>query len=69
MIPRLVLALAALLLPPLSLVFGPSWPSRVLPAAVAAAGAAVLFFLWTGPGLLLWLAAGIGAAAAVLRKR
>ncbi|MCW2247464.1 hypothetical protein M2352_003098 [Azospirillum fermentarium] len=69
MIPRLVLALVALLLPPLSLVFASAWPGRIVPAVAAAAGAAVLFFVWTGPGLLLWLAAGIIAAVTVLRKR
>lgn len=66
---RILPALAALLLPPLSLVLARSGVGRILPAITGVIGAALFFFLWTGPGLLLWLAAGLAAAVLIGRKR
>lgn len=63
---RLPLALASLLFPPAAILGVRSALARIALFLVPALAAMLFFGLHAGPGFLLWVAAGLGAAAAVL---
>lgn len=65
---RWLLALLALLLPPLALMAKGGAPVRFGPALLWVAALAVFFGLAWGPGLVLALVAGIWAAIMLLRR-
>ncbi len=63
---RLPLAAASLLFPPAAILGVRSACARIALFLVPAAAALLFFGLHAGPGFLLWVTAGLGAAVAVL---